>query len=43
MTSCRGNEAQCMKDYDNDGVNDKWPLFYDNYFVPAATPTSWRR
>ncbi len=25
-----------MKDYDNDGVNDKWPLFYDNYFVPRG-------
>jgi X-Pro dipeptidyl-peptidase len=35
-TSCRGNEAQCMADWDNDGVNDRWPLFYDNYFVPRG-------
>ncbi len=35
-TVCRGNEAQCMRDYDNDGLNDKWPLFYDNYFVPRG-------
>ena len=35
-TVCRGNEGQCMQDYDNDGLNDKWPLFYDNYFVPRG-------
>jgi X-Pro dipeptidyl-peptidase len=35
-TSCRGNEGQCMADWDNDGVNDRWPLFYDNYFVPRG-------
>jgi X-Pro dipeptidyl-peptidase len=35
-TLCRGNESQCMRDYDGDGVNDKWPLFYDNYFVPRG-------
>jgi X-Pro dipeptidyl-peptidase len=35
-TLCRGNEQQCMRDYDGDGVNDKWPLFYDNYFVPRG-------
>jgi X-Pro dipeptidyl-peptidase len=35
-TSCRGNETQCMADWDNDGVNDRWPLFYDNYFVPRG-------
>jgi X-Pro dipeptidyl-peptidase len=35
-TSCRGNESQCMADWDNDGVNDRWPLFYDNYFVPRG-------
>src|SRR5215213_978170 len=33
-TLCRGNEGQCMADFDNDGVNDRWPLFYDNYFLP---------
>jgi X-Pro dipeptidyl-peptidase len=35
-TLCRGNESQCMADWDNDGVNDQWPLFYDNYFVPRG-------
>jgi X-Pro dipeptidyl-peptidase len=35
-TVCRGNESQCMQDYDGDGVNDKWPLFYDNYFLPRG-------
>ena len=35
-TSCRGNETQCMADWDGDGVNDRWPLFYDNYFLPRG-------
>ena len=35
-TLCRGNETQCMADWNNDGVNDRWPLFYDNYFVPRG-------
>jgi X-Pro dipeptidyl-peptidase len=35
-TVCRGNETQCMADWDNDGVNDRWPLFLDNYFVPRG-------
>jgi X-Pro dipeptidyl-peptidase len=35
-TLCRGNEGQCMQDFDGDGVNDKWPLFYDNYFLPRG-------
>ncbi|MGH2946907.1 MAG: CocE/NonD family hydrolase [Solirubrobacteraceae bacterium] len=35
-TICRGNESQCMEDFDDDGVNDTWPLFYDNYFVPRG-------
>ncbi len=21
---------------DGDGINDRWPLFYDNYFVPRG-------
>ena len=25
-----------MADFDNDGLNDRWPLFYDNYFVPRG-------
>jgi X-Pro dipeptidyl-peptidase len=33
---CRGNEGQCIADTNSDGVNDKWPLFLDNYFVPRG-------
>ena len=25
-----------MSDWNADGVNDRWPLFYDNYFVPRG-------
>ena len=25
-----------IADLDGDGLNDKWPLFYDNYFVPRG-------
>jgi len=32
----RGNESQLIADVDGDGLNDKWPLFYDNYFVPRG-------
>ncbi|MGN9912816.1 CocE/NonD family hydrolase [Phytohabitans sp. LJ34] len=35
-TLCRGNEAECKADLDGDGLLDKWPLFYDNYFVPRG-------
>lgn len=35
-TVCRGNEAECKADLDGDGLNDQWPLFYDNYFVPRG-------
>ena len=35
-TVCRGNEGQCKQDVDGDGLNDRWPLFYDNYFVPRG-------
>jgi X-Pro dipeptidyl-peptidase len=35
-TICRGNEGQCKSDLDGDGLNDKWPLFYDNYFAPRG-------
>ncbi|HWK29697.1 MAG TPA: CocE/NonD family hydrolase [Solirubrobacter sp.] len=35
-TVCRGNETQCMADWNADGVNDRWPLFHDNYFVPRG-------
>jgi X-Pro dipeptidyl-peptidase len=32
----RGHEAQRIEDVDGDGLNDRWPLFYDNYFVPRG-------
>src|ERR1700754_373238 len=35
-TLCRGNEGQCMADFNSDGKNDRWPLFYDNYFLPRG-------
>jgi X-Pro dipeptidyl-peptidase len=35
-TVCRGNESECIADVDGDGINDRWPLFYDNYFVPRG-------
>ncbi|HEX5540402.1 MAG TPA: Xaa-Pro dipeptidyl-peptidase [Micromonospora sp.] len=35
-TVCRGNESECKADLDGDGLNDKWPLYYDNYFVPRG-------
>ncbi|MDN4075951.1 Xaa-Pro dipeptidyl-peptidase [Fictibacillus terranigra] len=31
----RGNESE-IKDKDKDGINEKFPLFYDNYFVPRG-------
>ncbi|MEU4641432.1 Xaa-Pro dipeptidyl-peptidase [Micromonospora sp. NPDC023814] len=35
-TVCRGNEGECKADLDGDGLNDRWPLYYDNYFVPRG-------
>ncbi|WP_262852821.1 CocE/NonD family hydrolase [Mumia quercus] len=32
---CRGNEAECKR-FDADGNLEKFPLFYDNYFVPRG-------
>ncbi len=32
---CRGNESQCIHTTP-DGVLDRFPLFYDNYFVPRG-------
>ena len=32
----RGNESERKADIDGDGLNDRWPLFYDNYFVPRG-------
>ncbi|MCF6408808.1 Xaa-Pro dipeptidyl-peptidase [Pseudalkalibacillus salsuginis] len=31
----RGNESE-IKDPDGDGTNEKFPLFYDNYFIPRG-------
>jgi X-Pro dipeptidyl-peptidase len=40
-TICRGNESECIKDTDGDGLNDKWPMFYENYFVPRGYAFIW--
>jgi X-Pro dipeptidyl-peptidase len=32
----RGNESELKQDVDGDGRLDRWPLFYDNYFVPRG-------
>jgi len=32
----RGNESERKTDVDGDGLLDRWPLFYDNYFVPRG-------
>ena len=32
----RGNESEFKRDLDGDGLLDRWPLFYDNYFVPRG-------
>jgi X-Pro dipeptidyl-peptidase len=32
----RGNESERKADVDGDGLLDRWPLFYDNYFVPRG-------
>jgi X-Pro dipeptidyl-peptidase len=32
----RGNESELKADLDGDGLLDRWPLFYDNYFVPRG-------
>src|ERR687895_547961 len=36
QTLGRGNEAERKADVDGDGRLDRWPLFYDNYFVPRG-------
>lgn len=35
LSSGRGNEGE-RKEYDADGVPTKFPLYYDNYFVPRG-------
>ncbi|MEO6090578.1 MAG: Xaa-Pro dipeptidyl-peptidase [Umezawaea sp.] len=32
----RGNESELKVDVDGNGLLDRWPLFYDNYFVPRG-------
>jgi X-Pro dipeptidyl-peptidase len=32
----RGNEGELKRDLDGDGLLDRWPLYYDNYFVPRG-------
>ena len=34
--SAAATRAQCMADWNSDNVNDRWPLFLDNYFVPRG-------
>jgi X-Pro dipeptidyl-peptidase len=36
QTLGRGNESELKADLDGDGLLDRWPLFYDNYFVPRG-------
>src|SRR3954447_17891862 len=35
-SACDQFVGECIADVDNDGVNDRWPLWYDNYFVPRG-------
>jgi X-Pro dipeptidyl-peptidase len=35
-TGGRGHESQRIADLDGDGLNDRWPLYYDNFFVPRG-------
>lgn len=35
-TTCRGMEGECIADVDGDGLNDRWPLFVENYFLPRG-------
>ena len=35
-TAGRGNESEHIGDVDGDGLNDRWPLYYDNFFVPRG-------
>src|SRR3954447_4159702 len=35
-SACDQFVGECIADVDGDGINDKWPLWYDNYFVPRG-------
>ena len=34
--ACGQFVGECIGDLDGDGLNDRWPLWYDNYFVPRG-------
>lgn len=35
-SACGQFVGECIGDLDDDGLNDRWPLWYDNYFVPRG-------
>ena len=35
-SACGQFVGECIGDLDADGINDRWPLWYDNYFVPRG-------
>ncbi len=35
-SDCGQFVGECIGDLDGDGINDRWPLWYDNYFVPRG-------
>src|SRR3954454_7502467 len=35
-SACDQFVGECIGDLDGDGLNDRWPLWYDNYFVPRG-------
>ena len=35
-SACGQFVGECIGDLDADGVNDRWPLWYDNFFVPRG-------
>ncbi|MDA0174735.1 CocE/NonD family hydrolase [Solirubrobacter taibaiensis] len=35
-SACGQFVGECIGDLDSDGLNDRWPLWYDNYFVPRG-------
>ncbi|MDA0184762.1 CocE/NonD family hydrolase [Solirubrobacter phytolaccae] len=35
-SACGQFVGECIGDLDSDGLNDRWPLWYDNFFVPRG-------
>jgi X-Pro dipeptidyl-peptidase len=35
-SACGQFVGECIGDLDGDGLNDRWPLWYDNFFVPRG-------